>query len=469
MNGVTLVTRWGLAAVFMVSGVAKLVDRAGTRRSLVDFGAPAVVVPAVASLLPIAELVSAVALLVDRTAWWGALGVVVLLVVFTAAIAISLLRGRTPDCHCFGQLRSAPIGANTLVRNAVLTAMAVLVLWSGPGEASPTAGAMLTPVDGAVWRVLALANGAVALLLLVALVHLLRQNGRILLRLDAVEARLGDADAATAEPSGLPVGEVAPGFSLPDLDGVTVALETMAEAGKRVVLFFGEPACSACDEVLPDVARWQRVWADRVSTLVISRGTVGQNRNKRAKYELGTVLLQRDREIAEAYGVVGTPSAVIVADGKIASRLAAGPDAIRSLVDDATRVVRGQRPPAIRLPDLKGTLIDLSRPTGRPQVLLFWSPNCGYCQELLPAVKQWEHVATEDDPTLLVISTGSPEANAAQGFTSEVLIDRQFEAGTAFGASGTPSAVALDAHGRVTSNVRSGAEGVGTLLRFARG
>ena len=113
--------------------------------------------------------------------------------------------------------------------------------------------------DGSMWRVLALVNSAVSAALLVALVHVLRQNGRILLRLDAAEARLGMADDPSPEPSGLPVGEVAPNFSLPNLDDSTVTLDAVAEAGKRIVLVFSEPSCGACDEVLPDVARWQRV------------------------------------------------------------------------------------------------------------------------------------------------------------------------------------------------------------------
>ena len=469
MSVLALMARWALAAVFAVSGVAKLADRAGTRRSLADFGAPAVLAGPGAILLPVAELLCAGALVVSGSAAWGALGVLVLLVVFTAAIGISLLRGRTPDCHCFGQLRSEPIGVKTLVRNAVLAAMGALVLWSGPGEAAPAVSALVVPgTNGSVWRVLALVNGAVALLLLVALVQVLRRNGRILLRLDALEARLGTLDAASPEPSGLSVDEVAPGFSLQDVDGATVTLGSLTESNKRVALVFTEPACGACDEVLPDVARWQRVSADRVTTLVISRGTVGQNRNKRARYELGTVLLQRDREVAEAYGVVGTPSAVLVANGKIASRLAAGPDEIRHMIDDATRVGRGQPSPAIRLPNLSGTLVDLSLPTGQPQLLLFWSPSCGYCQELLGDLKRWEQDAREGGTRLRVISSGSKETNLAQGFASEVLLDRHFEIATVFGATGTPSAVTLDSQGLVASELGIGADGVRALLRGLR-
>ena len=459
--------RWCLAGVFALSGVAKLVDRAGTARTLVDFGVPKVLGLPGAVLLPIAELACAGALVAAGTAWWGATGVLVLLAIFTVAIGVNLGRGRTPDCHCFGQIRSEPIGATTLMRNAVLAALAGTVLWFRPGKVEPSMRGLFA-ATGEAWPLLALLNASVSAVLAVALFHVLRQNGRMLLRLDAVEARLGSAESMSPEPSGLPVGTLAPTFSLPDLDGSTVTLEAMAEAGKRIVLVFSEPTCSACDEVLPHVARWQRVLGDRVSTLVISRGTVAENSRKRQEFELKTVLLQQNRETADAYRVEGTPSAVIVTDGKIASPLAAGLDAIRDLVDGATRIGRGEPPPAVRLPDLSGTLVDLSLPTGRPLVLLFWSPSCGYCQELLGEVKRWEQTASTEGTRLRVISSGSIETNIAQGFASEVLLDRKFEIGTAFGASGTPSAVTLDSEGLVASDLGIGVDGVRGILRLAK-
>jgi hypothetical protein len=48
--------------------------------------------------------------------------------------------------------------------------------------------------------------------------QLLRQNGRILLRLDALEQRLDELDSPP-EPEGLPVGSLAPEFDLTDLTG----------------------------------------------------------------------------------------------------------------------------------------------------------------------------------------------------------------------------------------------------------
>jgi uncharacterized membrane protein YphA (DoxX/SURF4 family) len=122
-----LVSRLLLAAVLTVAGLAKLVDRAGSRRALAEFGIPATLVSPLAILLPLAELVVAVALIPAATVWWGALGALGLLVVFTLGIGINLAQGRRPDCHCFGQLHSEPVGWPTLARNGLLLAVAGFV------------------------------------------------------------------------------------------------------------------------------------------------------------------------------------------------------------------------------------------------------------------------------------------------------------------------------------------------------
>ena len=48
-------------------------------------------------------------------------------------IARAISRGEAPDCHCFGQLHSAPAGRGTLARNGVLAALAGVVVVHGPG------------------------------------------------------------------------------------------------------------------------------------------------------------------------------------------------------------------------------------------------------------------------------------------------------------------------------------------------
>src|ERR1051325_1166089 len=131
MQTLLLSARLLLACVFGVAGAAKLADRAGSRQALIDFGVPRILAPTLEVLLPLAELVVAVALLPVASARYGALGALSLLLLFVFGIALNLARGRTPDCHCFGQLSSAPVGRATLVRNLALAAVAGSVVWYG--------------------------------------------------------------------------------------------------------------------------------------------------------------------------------------------------------------------------------------------------------------------------------------------------------------------------------------------------
>src|SRR4051812_9147270 len=110
MGPFLLVTRVFLAVVFAAAGVAKAADMAGTRNTVTEFGLPPRLVAPLGVALPVAELATAALLLPAATAWWGALTALGLLLAFMVAIAGNLARGRRPDCHCFGKLRSEPIG-----------------------------------------------------------------------------------------------------------------------------------------------------------------------------------------------------------------------------------------------------------------------------------------------------------------------------------------------------------------------
>src|SRR5947209_8276327 len=100
MSTLLLGTRLLIAAVFLAAGVAKLADREGSRRTVVDFGVPPGLAGPLALLLPLVELTVAAAFVPAASAWWGALGALGLLLVFTSAIAANLALGRRPDCHC---------------------------------------------------------------------------------------------------------------------------------------------------------------------------------------------------------------------------------------------------------------------------------------------------------------------------------------------------------------------------------
>ena len=133
MESAVLGVRLLLAAVFAVAAVAKLLDLEGSRRAMRGFGVGDRTANALGLVVPVAELSVAAALVFQPSARWGAIGAIVLLLTFSAGIANAMRRGRKPDCHCFGQLHSAPAGRETLGRNLGLAVLAGFVVWHGPG------------------------------------------------------------------------------------------------------------------------------------------------------------------------------------------------------------------------------------------------------------------------------------------------------------------------------------------------
>jgi thiol-disulfide isomerase/thioredoxin len=120
----------------------------------------------------------------------------------------------------------------------------------------------------------------------------------------------------------------------------------------------------------------------------------------------------------------------------------------------------GEPAPEVKLEDLKGETVELRYFRGQETLVLFWNPGCGFCQQMLPDLKEWEQNMPEGAPRLLFVSAGTEEANRQMGLASTVVLDQQFGVGRAFGASGTPSAVLVDAEGKISSEVAVGAPAV---------
>ncbi len=85
-------------------------DREGSRTALGDFAVPVRLIAPAAVALPLAEMAIAVALVIAPSARVGAVAAAVMLLAFTLAIGNALIHHRAPECHCFGQIHSAPAG-----------------------------------------------------------------------------------------------------------------------------------------------------------------------------------------------------------------------------------------------------------------------------------------------------------------------------------------------------------------------
>lgn len=461
-----------IAAVFLVAGLSKIGRIEPFRQTLAAFALPPWAIKPLAIALPIVEIVVAVGLLWGETAFVAAAGAAALLASFSVAIAHSLKAGRTPDCNCFGRLRAAPITWSTWRRTTTLALCATAVA-AADRIAGPQALDWAPLADLSAQTAVAIAAGLLLSLVTLVVFQLARQNGRLLTRIEALEARLGQQDgpapSADTAAQGLAPATPAPFFQLQSTDQGRVSLPSLLAAGRPLLLVFSDPDCGPCEALMPMVATWQRELAAALTIAVISRGGQDANLAKAASHGLKHVLIQQDREVAEAYLCFGTPGAVLIgSNGLVASGLATGGDAIAALVAPAPAahrpleiasnadalpvLTRGMFAPDLKLRDIDGRQVAFKSPG--QTLVLFWNPSCGFCQQMLHELRQWE--TSSASRRALVFSSGAIEEIRAMGLRSQMIHDPEFRFGQMFAAAGTPSAVLLDADGRVISEIAAG-------------
>jgi thiol-disulfide isomerase/thioredoxin len=460
-----LLARLVLVGVFALSGAAKLREpRAATTKAARDLGLPAALATPAGTLLPYVELLVAAALLLGGPpAFAGGLAGAAMLAAFTVAIVANLALGRRPDCHCFGERSAKPLSWLAVVRNAALLALTAPVV--AAGTAQPYALGALRRADAREMAV------GIALVLLVAAVAVLgtacwalfRRYGGLLLRVDELEARLRGED----------VRPVASDFDVPDLRGGRATLGSLTAAAPAI-LVFTSTNCLPCQELAPSIGEWAST--AQVTFAVLSAGEPEAALAKFATADAVRVL-HDDAAVAAAYGVDATPAAVVVTpDGRVSAGPAFGGDAIRELVApyvtplghvhqiEPRPLAEGDPAPAVTLTDEAGATVDPALVEDEA-VLLFWDPACGFAGQIRADVVAWE--AANDPAPLVLVSAGEPAAVRASGLRSRLVLDPHFAAGSAYGAPGTPSAVAVR-QGRIASPVAVGGPDVLDLLRGVR-
>lgn len=121
---------WTLALLFALSAWGKLRDRAVFAATVADYRlVPEPLAGPISTAIPFAEAVVALALLLEGTRVTAAAWAAGLILLFSFAVFVNLLRGRTHiDCGCFSAAFRQRIGWDLLARNAVLLAVAA---WAG--------------------------------------------------------------------------------------------------------------------------------------------------------------------------------------------------------------------------------------------------------------------------------------------------------------------------------------------------
>ena len=349
--------------------------------------------------------------------------------------------------------------------------------------------------------------------------QLLRQNGRLLLRLEELEKRLDTLEFGEEDQlAGLSVGSDAPAFELPDLAGERKSL--VQYRGQPLLLIFFNPACGYSRDVAQKLEenadnRKQKAEMENPVVLIISTGGVEANRALFKEHKLDyPVLLQKGLEVAEAYQAKGTPSGCLVsAQGKIASELAVGGEAVLELVEQKTengkrnaeidqslitsaatpdgdaRAFRfsnrslarskikrdglkaGAPAPDFTLPRLDGQgELSLQDFRGRRVLLVFSSPSCGPCLELAPQLEEYHREHPE--PEVVMISKGEPKENRAKvkeyNLTFPIVLQPQWEVSRRYAIFATPVAYLIDEGAVIVRDVAVGTDAILGLAAAAQ-
>jgi hypothetical protein len=137
-----------------------------------------------------------------------------------------------------------------------------------------------------------------------------------------------DEEIDFSSPGVADIGEKSPSVRLPDLSGHMVDLAN--PPGTATLILFWAPACGHCQRMRTELIELEsNPPPGAPQLLVISSGTVDESN---AIGLQAPVLVDRNFVAGRAFGVTGTPSALLIgADGRIASRVAAGAPAVLAL------------------------------------------------------------------------------------------------------------------------------------------
>ena len=485
MDALLLIFRLFLFGVLAVAGVGKLLDREGSERAVAAFGMPEPFVRTFAFLIPIAELIFAFCLLFTTYSWLGAVGALLLLVAFIGGMLIQMIKGEAPDCHCFGQIHSEPVGPRSLIRNILIAVLPIVLLISGRSNQ----GYALGDTNAQVLSNVVLALLAIATIVSVSyLSRLSRENSSLKRRVELLEMIDNggvpiERDEAGDPTDSLPIGAPFPDFSLPDTRGRTVTFDHLiADPLPKLFLFVG-PACKPCKSMLDEFSQWRREFEDRVRLVFISKGTPEENADRFGDDLSGGMLLQKNMEFGGELHIKWTPAAIFVnAEGNVASHPAVGDIAIRDLIgklrsEDFSkwgyhiknsqkrgRVKIGEAIPEFQTADLNGNLVSKSTFIGKPTLTFFLSTTCGYCGEVIDQIRKWERSPGRNGTNAIVFSDGDVETHRNYGLDTPIVIDSGYKLSANLGMFSVPSGVIINEDGLIASETALGGPMIWSLI-----
>lgn len=484
MDVILLLIRIFLAAIFAIAGIGKLLDLEGSEKAVKAFGTPEEFARVFAIALPFAEIVFAVCLLFVSTSWLGAIGATILLLTFIGGMIWQIAQGNAPDCHCFGTIHSEPVSKKSLIRNIIFAILSLFL--AAQGRENQGLGFTDLTNEMAIQLIVGLATTALLGAVVYFLKKITEQQTQIIRRIEMLEVlsheggREIEREDVLNPNEGLPIGAPAPDFAARDLSGKIISIDNLLIKNKPMVLFFVSPTCIPCQSLLPEIENWQNDLKDRINFVFVSKGKEKENAEKFGGGGFKQILLQKENEIAEAFNAVWTPTAVLISsEGIIASPLAAGDAAIRSLIEKVKFLDNeaehffvtngkptniGENAPDFSTESLDGNPVSTADLKGRKTLLTYWSLNCGWCEKMLDDLREWDKTRGADEPALILLSSGDVEKHRELGLTSPIIFEEESEISKKFGMDGTPSAVLINEQGIIASEVAIGADNIFALI-----
>ena len=328
----------------------------------------------------------------------------------------------------------------------------------------------------------------VAITLGLVLFQVLKQQGRILHRLDELELKAAGASA----PAELEVGTLVQDFQAPDLSGKNVSLSDFRD--RRVLLIYWNPQCGFCDMLAAELAPLQTALKkNNTEVVLVTYGDVASNRKLAVEHGLDSTILLMESSPAKEFIVNelfrhrGTPSAYLLDEQKLVIQaLAVGMDdilrvareacdrqgSIRKLPLTESRIVRdglkaGTPAPAFRLPDIHGGTVSLDQFRGRKLLLVFSDPQCGPCDQLAPKLAELHRKHENNGLAVVMVGRGDPEQNRKKaikhGISFPLVLQEKWKLSRQYGIFATPVAFLVGKDGVIARNVATGPDEIMTL------
>jgi peroxiredoxin len=331
--------------------------------------------------------------------------------------------------------------------------------------------------------------------------QLVKQQGRILLRLDTLERGATESDPDSIRPhehavfEGLPSGTVFPNFELPDLSGKTRALADFL--GKRILLIHWNFECGFCEAIANDLAGLETdLEKQNTQIVLLASGDESFNREHAARHGLkALVLLLKEQEIPKPFEHQGTPVSYFVDEqAQVAAPFASGADQVLALARriaspavettgskhersrlkserplneshiERNGLKAGTRAPDFHLPDLKGHSVSLEDYHGRHVFLVFSDPHCGPCDDLGPHLARLHQEHRNNGMAIILVGRGSKEENRSKaeqfGYQFPVVLQDKWKLSKEYGIFATPVAFLISENGVIAKDVAVGTEAI---------